>query len=181
MMVDRNSSDTTVANDNNIYGQRNETIDMELIPQEGEKVSQKTNFWQRFHTKQQDKTPTQVFRYATVPELFYIVLGTIASIAFGVCLPLALILFGDFVNSFIDRASHLCSFNFTSLTQHYCPSNITLTSTNFYTAISKFSNSSLIRFASWNTNNKLHEVGLFTAIKQEGNYETGQVCYTNDE
>ncbi|CAF3410046.1 unnamed protein product [Rotaria sp. Silwood1] len=142
MMVDRNSSDTTVANDNNIYGQRNETIDMELIPQEGEKVSQKTNFWQRFHTKQQDKTPTQVvsipslFRYATVPELFYIVLGTIASIAFGVCLPLALILFGDFVNSFIDRASHLCSFNFTSLTQHYCPSNITLTSTNFYTAIS---------------------------------------------
>ena len=23
---------------------------------------------------------------------------------------------------------------------------------------------------------RLHEVGLFTAVKQEGNYETGQVC-----
>ncbi|CAF1393297.1 unnamed protein product, partial [Rotaria sp. Silwood1] len=56
---------------------------------------------------------------------------------FGVCLPLGLIIFGDLVDSFIDRASHLCSFNFTSLTQHYCPSNITLTSTNFYTAISQ--------------------------------------------
>ncbi|CAM2706981.1 unnamed protein product [Rotaria socialis] len=40
--------------------------------------------------------------------------------------------------------------------------------------IKKFSYYSLIRFASWNTNNKLHEVGLFTAVKQEGNYETGQ-------
>ncbi|CAF3935039.1 unnamed protein product, partial [Rotaria magnacalcarata] len=27
----------------------------------------------------------------------------------------------------------------------------------------------------------LHEVGLFTAVKQEGNYETGQVRHTNDE
>ncbi|CAF3952808.1 unnamed protein product [Rotaria sp. Silwood1] len=113
------------------------------MSQEGEEMSEKTNFWQRFRTKQQDKTPTQVvsipslFRYTTVSELFYIMLGTIASIIFGVCLPLGLIIFGDLVDSFIDRASHLCSFNFTSLTQHYCPSNITLTSTNFYTAISQ--------------------------------------------
>ncbi|CAF1393317.1 unnamed protein product [Rotaria sp. Silwood1] len=107
------------------------------MSQEGEEMSEKKNFWQRFRTKQQDKTPTQVFRYTTVSELFYIMLGTIASIVFGVCLPLGLIIFGDLVDSFIDRASHLCSFNFTSLTQHYCPSNITLTSTNFYTAISQ--------------------------------------------
>jgi hypothetical protein len=26
---------------------------------------------------------------------------------------------------------------------------------------------------------RLHEVGLFTAVKQEGNYETGQVWWIN--
>ncbi|CAF0918186.1 unnamed protein product [Rotaria sordida] len=35
-----------------------------------------------------------------------------------------------------------------------------------------------IRCLSSNTTNKLHEVGLFTAIKHEGNYETGQVCHS---
>ncbi|CAF1171750.1 unnamed protein product [Adineta steineri] len=47
-------------------------------------------------------------------------------------------------------------------------------------SIKRFSNYSLIRFASWNTNNKLHEVGLFTTVKQEGNYQTGQVCHIVD-
>jgi hypothetical protein len=27
---------------------------------------------------------------------------------------------------------------------------------------------------------RLHEVGLFTAVKQEGNYQTGQVCHIDD-
>ncbi|CAF4126879.1 unnamed protein product, partial [Rotaria sordida] len=58
------------------------------------------------------------------------------SLAFGVCLPLALIPFGAMVDSFVDRAANLCSFNLTSLTQQYCPSNVTLTSINFYTIIS---------------------------------------------
>ncbi|CAF3972934.1 unnamed protein product [Rotaria sordida] len=112
------------------------------MSQEGEEKSKKTNFWQRFHIKKQHKTQIEVvtiqslFRYATIPELFYIVLGTIASLAFGVCLPLALIPFGAMVDSFIDHATNLCSFNLTSLTQQYCPSNVTLTSINFYTIIS---------------------------------------------
>ncbi|CAF3881045.1 unnamed protein product [Rotaria sordida] len=112
------------------------------MSQEEEEKSKKTNFWQRFHIKKQHKTQIEVvtiqslFRYATIPELFYIVLGTIASLAFGVCLPLALVSFGNLVDSFIDHATNLCSFNLTSLTQQYCPSNVTLTSINFYTIIS---------------------------------------------
>ncbi|CAF3210589.1 unnamed protein product [Rotaria socialis] len=35
-----------------------------------------------------------------------------------------------------------------------------------------------IRCLSSSTTDKLHEVGLLTAVKQEGNYETGQVCHT---
>ncbi len=27
---------------------------------------------------------------------------------------------------------------------------------------------------------RLQEVGLFTAVKQEGNYQTGQVCHIDD-
>ncbi|CAF0935049.1 unnamed protein product [Rotaria sordida] len=117
--------------------------DLKVMSQEEEEEkSKKTNFWQRFHIKKQHKTQIEVvsiqslFRYATIPELFYIVLGTIASLAFGVCLPLALIPFGAMVDSFIDHATNLCSFNLTSLTQQYCPSNVTLTSINFYTIIS---------------------------------------------
>ncbi|CAF1055932.1 unnamed protein product [Adineta ricciae] len=34
-----------------------------------------------------------------------------------------------------------------------------------------------LRCISSNTTAKLREVGLFTTVKQEGNYETGQVCY----
>ncbi|CAF4430037.1 unnamed protein product [Rotaria sp. Silwood2] len=113
-----------------------------MSQEEEEEMPKKTSFWQRFRTRNQDKTQTEVvsirslFRYANTTELFYLVLGTIASIAFGICLPLALILFGDTADSFIDRAVNLCSLNFTSLTQQYCPSNVTLTSINFYTKIS---------------------------------------------
>ncbi|CAF3362443.1 unnamed protein product, partial [Rotaria sp. Silwood2] len=112
------------------------------MSQEGEKKPETTNFWQQLRTKKQDKTQTEVvsirslFRYANTTELFYLVLGTIASIAFGVCLPLGLVIFGNLVDSFIDRAANLCSLNFTSLIQQYCPSNVTLTSTNFYATVS---------------------------------------------
>lgn len=75
------------------------------------------------------------FRYATVTELFYLIIAVIASAVFGVALPLSLIVFGDAINSFTYRSYDLCSLNFTSLTQQYCPLNVTLTSINFYTTM----------------------------------------------
>ncbi|CAF3391321.1 unnamed protein product [Rotaria socialis] len=63
-------------------------------------------------------------------------LATIASVIFGICLPFALIIFGDTVDSFNDRAAHLCSLNLSSLTEKFCPSNVTLTTINFYSTIS---------------------------------------------
>ncbi|CAF3775024.1 unnamed protein product [Rotaria socialis] len=79
---------------------------------------------------------TPKFRYATFLELVYILLATIASVIFGICLPFALIIFGDTVDSFNDRAAHLCSLNLSSLTEKFCPSNVTLTTINFYSTIS---------------------------------------------
>ncbi|CAF4457198.1 unnamed protein product [Rotaria socialis] len=104
--------------------------------------SEKTSFWQRLRTRKQDKTLTEavnirnLFRYATFLELVYILLATIASVIFGIRLPFALIIFGDTVDSFNDRAAHLCSLNLSSLTEKFCPSNVTLTTINFYSTIS---------------------------------------------
>ncbi|CAM4783949.1 unnamed protein product [Rotaria magnacalcarata] len=104
--------------------------------------SEKTSFWQRLRTRKQDRTHTEavnirnLFRYATFLELVYILLATIASVIFGICLPFGLIIFGDTVDSFNDRAAHLCSLNLTSLTEKICPSNVTLTTINFYSTIS---------------------------------------------
>ncbi|CAF2136217.1 unnamed protein product [Rotaria magnacalcarata] len=104
--------------------------------------SEKTSFWQRLRTRKQDRTLTEavnirnLFRYATFLELVYILLATIASVIFGICLPFGLIIFGDTVDSFNDRAAHLCSLNLTSLTEKICPSNVTLTTVNFYSTIS---------------------------------------------
>ncbi|CAF2230717.1 unnamed protein product [Rotaria magnacalcarata] len=89
-----------------------------------------------------EKTPAEamdvrnLFRYASFLELVYILLATIVSVGFGICLPLALIVFGDIVDSFTDRATRLCSLNLTSLAERNRSANITLTTINFYTETS---------------------------------------------
>lgn len=62
-------------------------------------------------------------------------MGIIASAFFGVILPIIIIVYGDTMNVIISRASNLCLLNLTYLSQEYCPSQITLTSINFYTTI----------------------------------------------
>jgi len=68
-------------------------------------------------------------------ELFYLLIGIIASAIFGVVLPLILLIYGNTINIFINQSSNLCSLNLTSLSEQSCPSNVTLTTVNFYTNI----------------------------------------------
>ncbi|CAF3869833.1 unnamed protein product, partial [Rotaria sp. Silwood1] len=63
-------------------------------------------------------------------------LAIIASVISGAIDPLSLVIFGNSINTFIDRVTNLCSLNFTSLTQEYCPPGVMLTSNNFYTSTS---------------------------------------------
>lgn len=122
-----------------------------------EKQSEKKTFWQRFRAGKQEKVSTRAvgiqslvkkvlirlidyffafqFRYAGAIEFVCLVVAIIASAVFGVALPLSLIVLGDAIDSFINRASNLCSLNLTSLSGEYCPPHVTLTSINFYTTM----------------------------------------------
>ncbi|CAF1338277.1 unnamed protein product [Adineta steineri] len=72
----------------------------------------------------------RLFHYATGLDWLYMSVATIVSIIHGITLPLLLIIFGNVTNSFTNRSSNLCTLNFTSLSQLYCPSNITLDQSN---------------------------------------------------
>ncbi|CAF3922148.1 unnamed protein product [Rotaria sp. Silwood1] len=102
----------------------------------------KVTFWQRFNMKRQNRKLTQtvslrsLFRYATFVDFLYMLLAIIASVISGAIDPLSLVIFGNSINTFIDRVTNLCSLNFTSLTQEYCPPGVMLTSNNFYTSTS---------------------------------------------
>ena len=120
----------------------------------------KTNFWQRLYTRNQNKQPSETvslrglvrenhitpcriktssifqFRFATLTDVCFLILATIASLILGVTIPLSMVIFGDSIDSFTDRATDLCSLNLTSLGQLYCPPNVTLTLANFYTSMS---------------------------------------------
>ena len=76
------------------------------------------------------------FRYTSLIDLLYLTIATIASAVFGVTLPLSVIVFGDALDSFINRATSLCSLNLTSISEQYCSSDVILTSVNFYTTVS---------------------------------------------
>ncbi len=61
-------------------------------------------------------------------------MATIASLTLGLTIPFSMVIFGDSIDSFTDRALDLCSLNLTSLAELYCPPGVVLTPTNFYTA-----------------------------------------------
>lgn len=54
-----------------------------------------------------------------------------------------MVIFGNSIDSFTDRAIHLCSFNLTSLGELYCPTDVVLTPTNFYSSKCNFTGSNL--------------------------------------
>jgi hypothetical protein len=76
------------------------------------------------------------FRFATFIDLFYLILATIASLTLGLTIPFSMLIFGNAIDSFTDRALNLCSLNFTSFAGLYCPPGTIVTPTNFYTSIS---------------------------------------------
>ncbi|CAF3978917.1 unnamed protein product [Rotaria sp. Silwood1] len=63
-------------------------------------------------------------------------LAIISAIIVGISEPLYIVVFGNSIDSFTRQKTILCSLNFTSITEEYCPPNIKLTSSNFYTLIS---------------------------------------------
>ncbi|CAF4933769.1 unnamed protein product [Rotaria sp. Silwood1] len=107
-----------------------------------EKESTKVKFWQRFYIKTQNKKSSEavslrnLFRYANFIDLLYMMLAIISAIIVGISEPLYIVVFGNSIDSFTRQKTILCSLNFTSITEEYCPPNIKLTSSNFYTLIS---------------------------------------------
>ncbi len=128
-----------------------------MVPRVEEENLTKTNFWERLYDRKEYQTTTETvtlrslvkenyikfislyllfifqFRYTTFVDLIYITLAIIASIVGGLCTPLYLVVFGYSIDSFTNRATVLCSANFTSLPHIYCPPEITLTSNKFQT------------------------------------------------
>jgi hypothetical protein len=146
--------------DTNLYYNSLFFIVLYRITSSEKENSTKTNFWQRFCPKRLTEQSTKAmnhrnlvteigslldeltllftfqFRYATLFDIFYLMIATVVSCTLGVAFPLNLVVFGSAIDSFTDRSSSLCSLNFTSLSREYCPIGITLTSINFYTSMS---------------------------------------------
>jgi hypothetical protein len=76
------------------------------------------------------------FRYAKPVDLLFMLIGMVAALGYGATLPLLILIFGNVIDLFTDRASSLCSLNFTALTEQRCPSGVELTSINLFSLIS---------------------------------------------
>ncbi|CAF0757319.1 unnamed protein product [Adineta ricciae] len=77
-----------------------------------------------------------LFQYMTPMDIFYVIMAITASCITGLRTPLYFLFFGNSVGLFVARSSNLCSINFTSLSEEYCPPGIELTPTNYYTVLS---------------------------------------------
>ena len=66
----------------------------------------------------------------------YILIAIIFSCVVGVTVPIGLVVFGSSIDSFTNQSFGLCSINFTSFSEDYCPPSVTLTPTNFNAFIS---------------------------------------------
>ncbi|XP_048407773.1 ATP-dependent translocase ABCB1-like isoform X2 [Stegostoma tigrinum] len=66
--------------------------------------------WKNKDEKQVEKVPAvnpfQMFRFADGLDIFLMVIGIIAAVAHGVCLPLLSVVFGDMTNGFICQAAN---------------------------------------------------------------------------
>jgi hypothetical protein len=71
-------------------------------------------------------------RYAQPFDVFCMVLASLAAFAHGATFPLFILISGNLMNAFTNRAGTLCSLNFTALSQEYCPAGVELDSINWY-------------------------------------------------
>jgi hypothetical protein len=77
-----------------------------------------------------EKLITLQFHYATGLDWLYMFVAAFVSIAHGATLQVLLIVFGNVTNLFTNRSANLCTLNFTSLSQLYCPSHVVLDQSN---------------------------------------------------
>ncbi|CAF1466644.1 unnamed protein product [Adineta ricciae] len=105
-------------------------------------INKHQNLLQRLHNKQNEKKSTEavsilnLFRYATLIDVLYILFATIAALGNGIAMPMLLLISGNLLNTFTNRTIQLCSLNFTMLSKDYCPLGVELTSINFYQTFS---------------------------------------------
>jgi hypothetical protein len=62
--------------------------------------------------------------------------GTAGGVVHGFLLLLRIFLLGNVLNSFTDRTTDLCIFNYTALAIEFCPEGYQLTLSNYYTSFS---------------------------------------------
>ncbi|CAF4169043.1 unnamed protein product [Rotaria sp. Silwood2] len=120
---------------------QNGTSDENVTSLTSEQNSKRAMFFQRFHNKKENKKPTNavslasLFRYATMIDIIYMLIGTLGGLANGVLLPLRVLIVGNLISSFVERSTDLCGRNFTALSIDYCPPGYQLTASNYFSSI----------------------------------------------
>ncbi|CAF4892140.1 unnamed protein product [Rotaria sp. Silwood1] len=141
-MRDKNDTEVSNKTEEIIDENQNGTSDTNVTFSNNEEHSKQLKFFQRFHDKKEDKKPANavslasLFRYATMLDKIYILIGTLGGLGNGVLLPIMVLIFGNLLNSFTDRSTTLCELNFTALAIDYCPEGYNLTASNYLSAFS---------------------------------------------
>ncbi|CAF2682116.1 unnamed protein product [Rotaria sp. Silwood2] len=141
-MKDKHNTDMSNKQEKTVDEDQNETNDKNVTFSNDEENSNKSKFSERFVDKKENKKPpdtvsfASLFRYATIIDIIYMLVGMLGGLCNGVLLPLMILVFGELLNSFTDRSADLCALNFTALAIEYCPENYTLTASNYLSAVS---------------------------------------------
>ncbi|CAF4164877.1 unnamed protein product, partial [Rotaria sordida] len=141
-MSDNNNTEIPSKTEEIVDVDPNETSDRNVTSSNNEENSNKPKFFQRFRGKTEDKKPpvavsvASLFRYATMLDIIYMLLGTVGGLSNGILLPLMIVVFGGLLNSFTDRSADLCKLNFTALAIEYCPKGYQLTASNYLSSVS---------------------------------------------
>ncbi|CAF3575971.1 unnamed protein product [Rotaria sordida] len=141
-MSDNNNTEISSKTEEIVDVDPNETSDRNVTSSNNEENSNKPKFFQRFRGKTEDKKPpvavsvASLFRYATMLDIIYILLGTVGGLSNGILLPLMIVVFGGLLNSFTDRSADLCGRDFAALAIKYCPPGYQLTASNYLSSAS---------------------------------------------
>ncbi|CAF1013430.1 unnamed protein product [Adineta ricciae] len=110
--------------------------------------------------KEESTNFRNLYRFFSPIDLLYFSLASLAAGVLGLTLPLSMVIFGESIDAFIDSTTSLCSLNYTSLTEMYCPPEIVLTSSNFYSTLSICN----ITGISVDTNARIHKQIVYSVI-----------------
>ncbi|CAF2677139.1 unnamed protein product [Rotaria sp. Silwood2] len=76
-----------------------------------------------------------LFRYATLLDKIFMLIGTTGGLAYGVLLPLLVLVFGGLLNTFTNRSTDLCTLNYTALSIEFCSPGYELTASNYFASL----------------------------------------------